>query len=113
MALGRFGQFALLIDDGLLAGRDPKIQSNSHSFPHSENVRFRYVLVSMAPTSIKWAFLDGENRYPFCIPSDILMARLICQPLNREMLLRFNDLWPPPGPKLACFRRATAHSRNF
>jgi hypothetical protein len=57
----------------------------------------------MAPTSIKWAFLDGENRYPFCMASDILMARLICQPLNREMLNEISDLGHPQAQNWLAF----------
>jgi hypothetical protein len=38
MALCGFEQFALLVGDGLLASRDPQIETNSHSFPPSGGV---------------------------------------------------------------------------
>jgi hypothetical protein len=79
MALGGFGQFSGLVGDGLLAGRDPKIQSYPHSFPHSENVRFRYRVNHCAMDTGFVGFLDCSFSDGFCTPSEAGLRRPRCQ----------------------------------
>jgi hypothetical protein len=87
VALCGFGQFSGLVGNGLLAGRDPQIETNSHSFPHSDNVRLLYAPVAVSPTSILSAFSMGAFSHPFCIPHDSPMSGPVRQSRKCKLAL--------------------------
>jgi hypothetical protein len=113
MALCGFGQFSGLVGNGLLAGRDPKIQSYPHSFLHSDNVPLLYGPVAVSPTSISWAFSKGGFRPLFCIALNTLMLGPVRQALNREIFLCCKDFAGGDPKKWRHPLAATGPSQNI